>query len=143
MRDTAAANIIQKHFRCWFFRHSYLQLHSASVLIQSGIRGFSTRRKFLYRKEDRAATLIQVKAYILLDFFLIVCDMHGKHSSDSLAVHSILNSAYWVVTSDILILMQNVFFCFCGSSSFRSGLSACHNFFVLCKINIYALVFYF
>lgn len=59
MRDTAAAIIIQKYFRCWFFRHLYMQLHDASVLIQSSVRGFSTRRKFMHRKEDRAATLIQ------------------------------------------------------------------------------------
>uniref|UniRef100_A0A830CV10 Myosin-15 n=1 Tax=Phtheirospermum japonicum TaxID=374723 RepID=A0A830CV10_9LAMI len=59
MRDTAAAIVIQKYFRCWHFRRAYMQFCLASVLIQSCIRGFSTRRVFSYRKGDRAATLIQ------------------------------------------------------------------------------------
>ncbi|KAK6119663.1 hypothetical protein DH2020_046601 [Rehmannia glutinosa] len=61
MRDTAAAIVIQKYLRCWLFRSAYRQLRLASVLIQSSIRGFSTRRMFSYRKEDRAATLIQAR----------------------------------------------------------------------------------
>lgn len=80
MRDTAAAIVIQKYFRCWFFRHSYMQLHSACLLIQSSIRGFSTRRKFMFRKEDKAATLIQVRAYSYyapLGLYVeLVSDMH-------------------------------------------------------------------
>lgn len=63
MRDTAAAIVIQKYLRCWFFRHAYMQLRLASVLLQSSIRGFSTRRVFLCRKEERAATLIQVNIF--------------------------------------------------------------------------------
>ncbi|XP_051151183.1 myosin-15 isoform X2 [Andrographis paniculata] len=59
MRENAAAIVIQKYFRWWFFRHAYLQLSSASLFIQASIRAFSTRQKFLYRKEHRAATLIQ------------------------------------------------------------------------------------
>ena len=70
MRDTAAAIIIQKYFRSCFFRHSYMQLHSASILIQSSIRCFSTRQKFLYRKQGKAATVIQVPAYCWVLFLL-------------------------------------------------------------------------
>ncbi|KAL3655801.1 hypothetical protein CASFOL_000197 [Castilleja foliolosa] len=59
MRETAAAIVIQKYFRCCFFRRVYMQLCLASLLIQSSVRGFSTRQVFLCRKADIAATLIQ------------------------------------------------------------------------------------
>ena len=59
-RETAAALLIQKCVRSWLFRHAYLELHSAAIIIQSSIRGFSTRKMFLHGKEHKAATLIQV-----------------------------------------------------------------------------------
>lgn len=59
-RETAAAISIQKYVRSWLLRQSYLKLGSAAIIIQSNIRGFSTRKKFLHGKKHRAATLIQV-----------------------------------------------------------------------------------
>ncbi|KAA8546249.1 hypothetical protein F0562_003012 [Nyssa sinensis] len=61
LRKGAAAISIQKYVRRWLLRHAYLQLYSSSVLIQSSIRGFSTRQRFMHRKEHRAATLIQAQ----------------------------------------------------------------------------------
>lgn len=60
IRETAAAIAMQKYFKCWFSRYKYLQLRVASLLFQSSIRGFLSRLKFLYWKEHRAATFIQV-----------------------------------------------------------------------------------
>lgn len=59
-RETAAAIIIQKCIRSWLLRHAFLELHAATITIQSSIRGFSTRKMFLHGKEHKAATLIQV-----------------------------------------------------------------------------------
>ncbi|GMN63257.1 hypothetical protein TIFTF001_032374 [Ficus carica] len=60
-REEAAALLIQKHVRRWLFRRAYLQLHFAAVTIQSCIRGFSTRLRFLHGKKHKAATLIQAR----------------------------------------------------------------------------------
>ncbi|GKV00049.1 hypothetical protein SLEP1_g12804 [Rubroshorea leprosula] len=58
-REAAAAIYIQKFVRRWQLRHGYVKLISAAIIIQSGIRCFSLRKKFLLGKENRAATLIQ------------------------------------------------------------------------------------
>ena len=59
-REEAAALILQKYVRSWLSRRAYSQLFLAAVIIQSSIRGFSTRKRFMHGKEYRAATLIQV-----------------------------------------------------------------------------------
>lgn len=59
-RETAAAIFIQKHVRRWLLRHAYVELYSAVVTLQSNIRGFSTRQRFVHGKKHKAATLIQV-----------------------------------------------------------------------------------
>ena len=59
-REEAAALLIQKHVRSWILSRAYLQLHLAAITIQSCIRGFSTRQRFLHGKKHKAATLIQV-----------------------------------------------------------------------------------
>lgn len=63
-KQEAAAVSIQKYARRWLFRHNYLQICSAVVLIQSGIRGSSTRLMALRRKQHRAAILIQVILFL-------------------------------------------------------------------------------
>ncbi|KAJ9702125.1 hypothetical protein PVL29_004049 [Vitis rotundifolia] len=60
-REAAAALLLQKYVRRWLLRNAYMQLYSASVLLQSSIRGFSIRQRFLYQKKHRAATRIQAQ----------------------------------------------------------------------------------
>lgn len=60
-RETLAAIFLQKYVRGWLSRIAYLQLYSSAIVIQSCIRGFSDRQRFLFGKEYRAATLIQVQ----------------------------------------------------------------------------------
>ncbi|RVW52270.1 Myosin-15 [Vitis vinifera] len=60
-RQAAAALLLQKYVRRWLLRNAYMQLYSASVLLQSSIRGFSIRQRFLYQKKHRAATRIQAQ----------------------------------------------------------------------------------
>ncbi|OVA08348.1 IQ motif [Macleaya cordata] len=57
----AAARSIQKFVRRWVARRAYLQLCWAVLLIQSSIRGLSSRQIFLHRKEHRAALRIQTQ----------------------------------------------------------------------------------
>ena len=44
----------------WFTRHAHLKLYFSAIIIQSHVRGFVTRQRFLHVKEHRAATLVQV-----------------------------------------------------------------------------------
>ncbi|KAK3027503.1 hypothetical protein RJ639_040218, partial [Escallonia herrerae] len=61
-REAATAISIQKYTQRWLLRRAYKTLYISCTLIQSGIRGFSTRQRFLHRKEYKAATLIQERA---------------------------------------------------------------------------------
>ena len=63
VREEAAVVLIQTHIRSWILKQAYLQLHVASVTIQSCIRGFTIRQRFLHGKKHRAATLIQVDVF--------------------------------------------------------------------------------
>lgn len=59
-RKTVAAIIMQKYSRGLLIRSGYVKERAAAIAIQSSIRGFAVRQKFLYGKKHRAATLIQV-----------------------------------------------------------------------------------
>ena len=59
-RDERAATILQKYVRGWLSRMAYLRLYRAAIVLQSCICGFSARQRFLFGKEHRAATFIQV-----------------------------------------------------------------------------------
>lgn len=67
-RETAAAISVQKYIRMWLRRKTYMKLCSSATIIQSCVRGFMTRQRFLHIKEHRAATSIQV---ILRDGFCL------------------------------------------------------------------------
>ncbi|MCH84696.1 myosin-15-like, partial [Trifolium medium] len=58
-RETAAAISIQKYIRMCLMRRAYTALYSSAIIIQSNVRGFTIRQRFLHRKEHKAATIIQ------------------------------------------------------------------------------------
>ncbi|WVY91374.1 hypothetical protein V8G54_036888 [Vigna mungo] len=58
-RETAAAISIQKYIRMWLTRHAHLKLYFSAIIIQSHVRGFVTRQRFLHAKEHSAATFVQ------------------------------------------------------------------------------------
>ncbi|XP_068326692.1 myosin-15-like [Pyrus communis] len=60
-REAAAAILIQKHVQRWLLKCAYMELYSAATVIQSNIRGFSIRQRFLHGKKHKAATLIQAR----------------------------------------------------------------------------------
>lgn len=69
-----AAIIMQKYSRGWLIRSGYVKERAAAIAIQSSIRGFAVRQKFLYGKKHRAATLIQVNRTLdmnILDHFCL------------------------------------------------------------------------
>ncbi|XP_068476001.1 myosin-15-like isoform X2 [Phaseolus vulgaris] len=43
----------------WLTRHAHLKLNFSAITIQSHVRGFVTRQRFLHVKEHRAATFVQ------------------------------------------------------------------------------------
>ncbi|KAL6965708.1 hypothetical protein U1Q18_036763, partial [Sarracenia purpurea var. burkii] len=61
IREAAASILIQKYVRRWILMRAYMQLRSSTVLIQSSICGFLTRKRFFHRKKHMAATLIQAQ----------------------------------------------------------------------------------
>lgn len=62
-RETVAAIFIQKNIYMWLMKQAYLKLYSSSIIIQSFVRGFTTRQRFLHGKEHKAASVIQVINY--------------------------------------------------------------------------------
>lgn len=61
MRREAACLRIQKHLRMHFARKAYKSLCSSAVSIQTGIRGMVARNELRFRKQTKAAVVIQVK----------------------------------------------------------------------------------
>lgn len=60
MRRVAASIRIQKHARAHASRRSYTKLQGAAIVIQTGLRAMAARNEFRRRKQNKAATTIQV-----------------------------------------------------------------------------------
>ncbi|CAL0322684.1 unnamed protein product [Lupinus luteus] len=59
IQETAAVISIQKYIRMWLMSQAYLKLYSSAIIIQSHVRGFTTRQRILHGREHKAATFIQ------------------------------------------------------------------------------------
>lgn len=60
MRREAAALQIQKNYRCYIARKSYLALKTSAVVLQTGLRVMSARTVYRLKKQTKAAICIQV-----------------------------------------------------------------------------------
>ncbi|CAL5343097.1 unnamed protein product [Camellia sinensis] len=62
MRRKAAAVRIQKHVRRYQARKAYRRLQVSVLVLQTGLRAMDAHKKFRFRKQTKAATIIQVVA---------------------------------------------------------------------------------
>lgn len=60
LRREAAALKIQKNFRRFMGRKSYLTVRSSAMTIQTGLRAMKARNEFRLRKQTKASIIIQV-----------------------------------------------------------------------------------
>lgn len=60
MRREAAAVKIQKIFRQYIARKSYTAVLLSAITLQTGLRAMTARNEFRFRKQTRAAIIIQV-----------------------------------------------------------------------------------
>lgn len=60
LRREAAAVKIQKNGRRYYSRKTYKKLHVAALAVQTGLRSMSARKQFRFRKQTKAATVVQV-----------------------------------------------------------------------------------
>lgn len=61
LKKEAAAKKIQKHMRRYHARKRYRGLHVSVLVLQTGLRAMAARKEFRFRKQTKAAILIQVK----------------------------------------------------------------------------------
>ncbi|KAK6126771.1 hypothetical protein DH2020_039479 [Rehmannia glutinosa] len=62
LRREAAAIKIQKNFRCYTARVSYLTLQNSAIIVQTGMRAMTALNEFRFRKHTKAAIKIQAHA---------------------------------------------------------------------------------
>jgi myosin-5 len=60
MRREAAALKIQRDLRRFLARKAYTELYSAAVSVQAGMRGMVARKELCFRRQTKAAIIIQV-----------------------------------------------------------------------------------
>ena len=60
LRREAAAVKIEKNFRGYVARKSYLTVRSTAITLQTGLRAMKARNEFRFRKQTKAAILVQV-----------------------------------------------------------------------------------
>jgi myosin-5 len=65
MRREAAAVRIQKHVRRYQAQKSYTQLRLSAGVIQAGLRAMDARNEFRFRRQTKAAIIIQVCHFLL------------------------------------------------------------------------------
>lgn len=61
MRREASSLMIQRDLRMFLARKAYKELHSSAVFIQTGMRGMASRIELRFRRQTRAAIILQVK----------------------------------------------------------------------------------
>ena len=61
LRREASSLMIQRYFRMHVARKAYKELYSSAVSIQTGMRGMAARSELRFRKQTRAAIVIQVE----------------------------------------------------------------------------------
>ncbi|CAK7356900.1 unnamed protein product [Dovyalis caffra] len=62
LRREAAALKIEKNFRLFIARKSYLRVKSSAITLQTGLRAMTARKEFRFRKQTKAATIIQTSS---------------------------------------------------------------------------------
>lgn len=68
MRREASSQRIQRNLRMHLARKAYKDMCLSAICIQTGIRGMTARSELRFRKETRAAVIIQVS---------LLCVAHG------------------------------------------------------------------
>ena len=63
MRKEAACQMIQKDLRMYLARKAYNRLCSSAVSIQTGMRAMGACNELRFRKQTKAAIIIQVKIW--------------------------------------------------------------------------------
>ena len=70
MRREASCQRIQRNLRMHFARKAYKDLCCSAISIQTGMRGMTARRELRFRKQTRAAVMIQVRLIYVARGFL-------------------------------------------------------------------------
>lgn len=60
LRREAAALNIEKNYKGYIARKSYLKARSSALILQTGLRAMKARDEFRFRKQTKAAIHIQV-----------------------------------------------------------------------------------
>ena len=73
LRREAAALMIQKHFQRYIVQKSYSTSRLSAITLQTGLRAMTARNEFRFRKQTKAAIIVQVllshlKKYIILEY---------------------------------------------------------------------------
>lgn len=63
MRREAAALKIQRNLLMFLARKAYTEIFSAAVSVQAGMRGMVARKELCFRRQTKAAIIIQVHLY--------------------------------------------------------------------------------
>lgn len=61
LRREAGALNIQKNLRRHIDRKSYLTMRKSAIILQTGLRSMTARNEFRFRKQTKAAIIIQVE----------------------------------------------------------------------------------
>lgn len=60
MKRESAAVKIQKNMRKYQARSTYNKLHISVLVLQTGLRAMAARKEFRFKRQTKAATIIQV-----------------------------------------------------------------------------------
>lgn len=72
MRREAAAKKIQKNLRRYLARKSYNLQRASAITVQTGLRTMTARNEFRFRKQTKAAIIIEVRFLILNQFCFVL-----------------------------------------------------------------------
>lgn len=65
MRKDASAKKIQKNVRRYEARKAYKRVQASGLTLQTALRAIAARKEFRFRKQTKAAVIIQVNSQVL------------------------------------------------------------------------------
>lgn len=68
LRKEASSLMIQKYSRMHIARKAYNELYNSAISIQTGMRGMAARSELRFRKQTRAAIVIQVENILIYHY---------------------------------------------------------------------------
>lgn len=109
MRREASSVMIQRDWRMHVARKAYKELYSSAVSIQTGMRGMAARSELRFRRQTKAAIIIQVRQSLCCANIFLRCEYHTCYLKTSCMKLDYYAPLYSYMYIELIFLFHTLF----------------------------------